>query len=707
MVEKVASDHIKFSPDILIRLGEELVPHVEQGILELVKNSYDALATECAVKLISQHGKVKDIVITDNGKGMSKDEIINGWLLLGHSGKSEERLLELNGLARKAVGDKGLGRLSALRQGSEVQLHTRPEKEPGKEYSVNINWSSFQNVTAIENVEIDILVEATQKPSGTDIHIKNVRVDLGRTEIERLARDLILLSDPFETDYGFKVKLVAKEYREYEQLVKESYFDDANFHLVATLRNGVASAQVLDFKGDILYEATHDDILGLKKNKKQITKDESLYRTTDTKLELWSFLLGTASYSARKSPLKDLRAWLNLVGGVHIYHRGVRVKPYGDQGNDWLEMNLRRSRSPEERPSTNNSLGYISVADPSEKLKNKTDRIGFVENEAFLELKKFTLDCLEWMARARLKDAEVRRKAQKKQRSEKVISTEKNLETVLTKVPPKARSDVQKAVNDFKKAVDKEVSSLRDDLQLYRSLATAGAITAKFSHQTKQPISNIIRLSRTLETKGKELLGENYESDIFCESVNLLKTTGQTLKNYSSIPLTLLRQEKRKQGVVFVNEAVQNSISILTPIISTANIKVKEYLSPKNICVKGSYALVEAIVTNFITNAVTALTEGPNVRVTDRLIGIETSFDNDTATIIVSDNGPGIVIDVEEMWLPGRTTTAGGTGFGLTIVKDCVDDLGGKVTALANGQNGGAEFLVELPGFVNQQGRLL
>ena len=42
MLEKVASDHIKFSPNILICLGEELVPHVEQGVLELVKNSYDS-----------------------------------------------------------------------------------------------------------------------------------------------------------------------------------------------------------------------------------------------------------------------------------------------------------------------------------------------------------------------------------------------------------------------------------------------------------------------------------------------------------------------------------------------------------------------------------------------------------------------------------------------------------------------------------------
>jgi len=47
--------------------------------------------------------------------------------------------------------------------------------------------------------------------------------------------------------------------------------------------------------------------------------------------------------------------------------------------------------------------------------------------------------------------------------------------------------------------------------------------------------------------------------------------------------------------------------------------------------------------------------------------------------------------------LPGVTTTPGGTGFGLTIVKDSVRDMGGKVKAIGNGELGGAEFLVELP----------
>jgi len=62
------------------------------------------------------------------------------------------------------------------------------------------------------------------------------------------------------------------------------------------------------------------------------------------------------------------------------------------------------------------------------------------------------------------------------------------------------------------------------------------------------------------------------------------------------------------------------------------------------------------------------------------------------------DNGLGIAnIDPKEIWLPGRTTQSDGTGFGLTIVKDSVADLGGNVQVISNGELGGAEFIVELP----------
>ena len=69
--------------------------------------------------------------------------------------------------------------------------------------------------------------------------------------------------------------------------------------------------------------------------------------------------------------------------------------------------------------------------------------------------------------------------------------------------------------------------------------------------------------------------------------------------------------------------------------------------------------------------------------------------DGDKAIIKILDNGPGIQnIGLDEIWLPGRTTFPGGTGFGLTIVRDSVSDLRGTRDAIAKGELGGPSSLL-------------
>ena len=78
--------------------------------------------------------------------------------------------------------------------------------------------------------------------------------------------------------------------------------------------------------------------------------------------------------------------------------------------------------------------------------------------------------------------------------------------------------------------------------------------------------------------------------------------------------------------------------------------------------------------------------------------GIRTEQNGDELLLKVRDNGPGIDgLPLEDIWLPGQSTTPGGTGLGLTIVKDAVTELGGAVEAQARGALGWAEFVVTLP----------
>ena len=329
-------------------------------------------------------------------------------------------------LHRLPAGSKGLGRLGALRLGREVLLVTQPRAEPNVEYVVQISWPEFDRHKVIEDVEIGITRRHCDGSSGTRIEIRSLKSAVTKAEVERLARELILLSDPFGNPTGFKAELVASEFKEIESLVRAQYFEDCEFRLVANLDpRGVASANAFDRSGSIRWSSAKGDFL------------DHYYAPVAT-FELWAFLLQRSSFEGRPSTLPAVRNWLNKLGRVHLYHRGLRVRPYGDQGHDWLEMNLSRSRDPELRPSTNTSIGRMMVIDEEEALLQKTDRMGFVENTAFNHLKQFGIDTLEWLHKERLAVREVQKHTRKLETNERIVRAEANLSRTIRSLPAHA-----------------------------------------------------------------------------------------------------------------------------------------------------------------------------------------------------------------------------------------------------------------------------
>ena len=168
------SVQIKFAPDILRRLGEELNPSPDKGILELVKNAYDADARNCTVELSRTEQPGGSISITDDGDGMDEDVIKKGWLIIGRSEKSSKQTTKLG---RIPVGSKGLGRLAALRMGSKAILTTRPRDKENSQYSLLIDWDQYEHVELID--EVDLIIEDRNRPTnskpGTEMVIVNLR----------------------------------------------------------------------------------------------------------------------------------------------------------------------------------------------------------------------------------------------------------------------------------------------------------------------------------------------------------------------------------------------------------------------------------------------------------------------------------------------------------------------------------------------------
>ena len=683
----MSSASFRFSTEILRRLGEELNPSPDRGILELVKNAYDADARTCVILLTDVDEPGGTITVRDDGDGMDPDMILNGWLVLG---KSTKTIRHRTRLKRIPSGSKGLGRLAALRLGETAILSTRPRLLPAQ-YDLRIDWNRFDSADLVSDVVFEI-EESPRDPSpnyGSEIRIEKLCARISRIAVKKLARALILLADPFGDDpEGFLPILVAPEFKDLEELVKHRYFKDADYHLLAEVdRKGYAKASVVDWLGKELWSTSHDELAASRKGRS--------YECPPAKFDLWVFLMSGANFATRPITLTEVRNWLNEIGGVHLYQNSLRVMPYGNPGNDWLEMNVRRARSPEERPSTNTVIGRVAVTDTSEILIQKTDRSGFIESEEFLELRAFAIDAMEWLAARRMDVAQKRRAQQRAAAAEKSRESKKDVEEAIDRTPPESQKPIRQAFRAYARSREKEMRELRKEVQLYRTLSTAGITAATFAHESAgSPLKVIAQSANAIRRRAKEALADRYDK-LLKDPVDSLKRAVRSMAVLSSVTLRLVEYEKRRVGRVEVHTTIDGLLQAFKPFLDGRDVRVTQDYCQGTPYLRGSEAAIESIMANLLNNSLAAF-ERSNT--TEREIVVRTTVEGDILTLTVEDNGPGIEgISVKDIWLPGKTTKRNGTGLGLAIVRDTVLDLGGKVGATEHGEWGGAEISIELP----------
>ncbi len=682
----MTSAHLRFSTEIVRRLGEELNPTLDKGILELVKNAYDADATECRVVLSDVDEPGGSIIVEDNGDGMSVDEIANGWLVLGHSSKTSSRRTKFG---RVPAGSKGLGRLAALRMGQVASLSTVSREQPGRLHKLVIDWREFDQVGFVNEYDLEIKSNDCEEDtgSGTRVVIKHLHACFGRNSIKRLARELILLADPFSNNLvSFQPQLRAPEFQDLEQLVHNRYFDEADYHLHASLTNtGEAFAQVKDWKGQTLFQAEHDDI----------ANGKTYYSSPPATFDLWAFILKGENFAVRHTSVQEVRRWLAEFGGVHFFLNGLKVQPYGGLDDDWLSMNLQRVRSPEERPGTNTSIGRMVVCDKENQLVQKTDRSGFIEDGPFMELRTFAQNCMDWMANRRLEEAERRRQNARTKAPKRSSRAKKHMEEAIAAIPRPVREDIQKAFSTYESSRDRQIDTLQKEVQLYRTLSTAGITAATFAHESSaSPFKIISQSIAAIDRRAKKHLSKIY-ADQFRNPIEGIQHALGSLNALSIATLKLLDHDKRRLSRVNLHVLLQDVLNTYRPFLKGRDIRIIKSLASAEPFLRGRPASVESIVTNLLNNCVAAFEDAATK---DRTITISTRISGRNWSLSVSDSGPGICgIGKSEIWLPGRTTRKNGTGLGLAIVRDATTDLGGYVEASEHGPLGGATLTVHLP----------
>lgn len=177
--------------------------------------------------------------------------------------------------------------------------------------------------------------------------------------------------------------------------------------------------------------------------------------------------------------------------------------------------------------------------------------------------------------------------------------------------------------------------------------------------------------------------------------MNRVKQSVDSLSVLDAVTLSLLEHEKRRPSRVDVHRTIQAILSMFRPFLVGRHVTATTVFSEGTPWLHASEAAMESIVTNLINNSLAALESKPPE---ERQILVRTTVNQQIVVIGIEDSGEGIRdIRLSDIWLPGKTTRKNGTGLGLTIVKDTVVDLGGKVGAVEVSSLGGAAIFVELP----------
>ena len=302
---------------------------------------------------------------------------------------------------------------------------------------------------------------------------------------------------------------------------------------------------------------------------------------------------------------------------------------------------------------------------------------------------------MEWVAKRRLRMAQDRRATARAEGPRRTQETKKAVQDAIATAPTSARKKIKKAFESHDRARAAQVLTLRREVQLYRTLSTAGITAATFAHEsTGNPIKVIETAAKSIDWRVRQAAPDRYE-ELFRDPIGSIQRSVAALNVLGAATLSLVDHAKRRVGRVDLHPVLADVGRALQPFLDGRGITLDYSPSPGEPYLRATEAAIESIVTNLINNCVWAF---ERTTTKDKRIYLTTELVADTFTMTVADNGPGIEgISLHDLWLPGNTTRTNGTGLGLAIVHDTVKDLGGTVSAKAHGRHGGAEFEISLP----------
>jgi len=333
------------------RLADQ-ISHPSIAVAELIKNSYDADATEVLVNMKnSMHEKVEkcQIVIVDDGHGMTMNDLKTKWSNVGVSANKSN---PISPGGRSKQGGLGLGRFGGWKLGMKVTLATRAKDNPV--HALTIDFSDHHPETSLDEVMTPIMTNPQafknlfpDGKTGTWIMIEKFNESMtSHNDIQKIHRATQTLLNPFEEDGDFKIILqLPKKFEKWENFAIKEIIDQALY------------------KYEVEIDSRGQRIQGIYVDNNPYSKhyqEESIinYRTSDLldeekcqikSVKVWIYHFHRGPGYKKLWPKTNYgvlsrEQYNDRLSGFRLYKDSVRVFPYGEGGNDWLKLDYWQSK---------------------------------------------------------------------------------------------------------------------------------------------------------------------------------------------------------------------------------------------------------------------------------------------------------------------------------------------------------------------------
>jgi signal transduction histidine kinase len=675
------NESFSITPRIIAHFGEDLIKNESIALLELVKNSYDACASVCAIDFHVENGELKSLTIADDGFGMNKDIIKNVWLVIGTDFKHKK--LEPNCCGRFPLGEKGIGRLGVHKLGNQITLTSK--KFNNQEVVLKIDWTKLDSAQSINDfvVEVstnDIPQYFTENKTGTRIVIEGLKTKWDRRQIRDVYRNLTSLNSPFSgANDSFGVEITSnsdlfsglptfddiKEGGLYfghcvlnKDRIEEFKYEFRPWTSLDKIDGRVLS--VNNLHEEDLYIKGIREVFDERGKKKKEEYDIDLNNSHTGKIEFDIIIYETDAqiFNLVNSEKTSIKSYLKENGGIRVYRDDVRVYDYGEQANDWLGIDLKRVHRVGGNVSNNIILGSVKLnRAESFGLKEKTNREGFIENESYNIFVDAVDYALSLIVRERNVDKARLTTLYKKYKVVEPILSDLNevIEIVENKI---TEPEIKK---EIRKYLDRISDQYKEVKEVLIKSANAGLNLGVVIHEIEKQVAALM---------GYALRGE--KDSIIAVSQNLEKI----VRGYTAMI--------RKSAVRETTLASIVKIALDNYEFRFSDHKIEIISNWRNNSLKAFLAEAEAlsVLTNLLDNAVYWLSYARkenrkiSVYITDQISGFN--------SIIVSDNGPGFNIPPDvavQPFITGKPHNIG-MGLGLHIANEMMRAMKGQLLFL-------------------------